>query len=373
MKRKGFVMMETLVVMTALTIGLISIYSSYSVLLSRAKVSQSHETVDKIYKTYFISEYIKENVNMSQGLTIYNINSAPENIKFIMENFNMEKLYVFNSSQDFTQYIDYSILDGTSIAYFDIWDGYDATKYNFVAKYKTGDYPRESSEFASIHLIDDVPEEEASIVTSGLSTWFDFSSNSNDSPNKNIINDLSGNNRDGTLVNFDYISSSGWTGTGLYFDGLGDYVSSELGTYRTLEFIYNASLDQNAARYPSLFNHYPQTVTPFVWIFIDKAGASLYLQVNNTSTKTIGNFYQSETDCHLTIIFNTNDYLVYKDGQLVQTYSQSSTPPNTGASYIGTYGALTTHAFKGEMKLFRAYNRALTAAEVKNNYNLSKQ
>lgn len=372
MKRKGFVMMETLVVMTALTIGLISIYSSYSVILSRAKISQSHENSDKIYKTYFISNYIKENIEISEGLSVYSVDSAPSNIQFIMQNFDMEKLYIFNTSQDYTELINNKNLDGSSIAYFNIWDEYEPSKYNFVAKFKTGDYPREVSEFASIPLIDDAEEAEPSIATNGLISWLDLVNNTNDSSNRAVAYDLSGNNNNCSLVNFKYNQSSGWTGTGLYFDGTGDYVKCELGSYRTLEFLINPSSGQLAADYPTIFNHNKQTASTFVWLFLRKTGGVLSAQVNNTSTKDISNFYENDKDAYITVVFNTNNFLIYKNGELIQTYNQSSIPPSTGESFIGIYDPYLDHAFKGEIKLFRAYDRALTSEEIKNNYKLTK-
>ena len=50
MKRKGFVMIETIIVITVLTIGLVSIYVSYSTLISRAQVKNTYENVEYIYQ-----------------------------------------------------------------------------------------------------------------------------------------------------------------------------------------------------------------------------------------------------------------------------------------------------------------------------------
>jgi len=52
---------------------------------------------------------------------------------------------------------------------------------------------------------------------------------------------------------------------------------------------------------------------------------------------------------------------------------QGSAGPYTGADststgYVGSWGPNNQH-FGGEIPIFKAYSRALTAAEVKNNFN----
>ena len=70
MKRKGFVMIETIIVITVLTIGLVSIYVSYSTLISRAQVKNTYENVEYIYKAYMVGNYIKEKIGVSSNTTI---------------------------------------------------------------------------------------------------------------------------------------------------------------------------------------------------------------------------------------------------------------------------------------------------------------
>ena len=152
MKRKGFVMIETIIVITVLTIGLVSIYISYSTLISRAQVKNTYENVEYIYKAYMVGNYIKEKIGVSSNTTYkYNGTGVPTALNNIMRDFNINKIYVFTGSTS-TPNITLAPLDGSSIVFFDQWDDYEQGKSNFVVKFKEGDYPTEQINFASIAI-----------------------------------------------------------------------------------------------------------------------------------------------------------------------------------------------------------------------------
>lgn len=151
---KGFVMIETIIVITILSIGLISLYSSYSVLLSRAKVKNTYDNVEYIYKTYFVGNYIKETVStIPSGFTKYVAGgSNPTGINYIMNNLSIDKIYIINSNSNYENVIDKTRLDGSTIGYFNKWNDYEAGKLNFIVKFKVGVAPRQNINFASIAL-----------------------------------------------------------------------------------------------------------------------------------------------------------------------------------------------------------------------------
>ena len=75
---------------------------------------------------------------------------------------------------------------------------------------------------------------------------------------------------------------------------------------------------------------------------------------------------------HLLVTYNydTDTCICYKNGTLLM---QGSSGPFTGVdasstAYLGYWGGSGQY-FGGEIPIFKAYNRALTAAEVKNNFN----
>lgn len=58
MKKKGFVFIETIVVIVVLTIGMIVVYSSFSSVLNNGKRRTTYDDVAYIYRTYYIQEFL---------------------------------------------------------------------------------------------------------------------------------------------------------------------------------------------------------------------------------------------------------------------------------------------------------------------------
>ena len=55
---KGFVLMETVIVITILSLGLIALYASYALMLSRTTLKSNYDNVEFIYKAYWVKEYM---------------------------------------------------------------------------------------------------------------------------------------------------------------------------------------------------------------------------------------------------------------------------------------------------------------------------
>lgn len=60
MKNKGFVLMETIVVIVVISIALLTIFSSYSKILSKVKAENKYDTSEYIYLTKYIKNYLKK-------------------------------------------------------------------------------------------------------------------------------------------------------------------------------------------------------------------------------------------------------------------------------------------------------------------------
>ena len=58
MKNKGFVFVETIVVIVILTIGLVMVYASFSSVLTNDKRRATFNDVAYIYRTYYIEDFI---------------------------------------------------------------------------------------------------------------------------------------------------------------------------------------------------------------------------------------------------------------------------------------------------------------------------
>ncbi|MBR1416454.1 MAG: BspA family leucine-rich repeat surface protein [Bacilli bacterium] len=70
MKKKGFVLVETIVVVVVLTIGLVAIYSSFSSLLANDKRRATYNDVAYIYRTYYIEDFLTS-LNIEDWLDYY--------------------------------------------------------------------------------------------------------------------------------------------------------------------------------------------------------------------------------------------------------------------------------------------------------------
>ena len=57
-KRNGFVLIETLIVVLLLTVTLMSLYSSFAYLVNKSKERNNHDSIETIYKTYYVKSLI---------------------------------------------------------------------------------------------------------------------------------------------------------------------------------------------------------------------------------------------------------------------------------------------------------------------------
>lgn len=76
MKQKnGFVFMETIVVISVLSITLVLLFGSYSYILRKSRSKNTFDTTESIYKTYYvkqlIDEYKKEHNRTGKGVEVY--------------------------------------------------------------------------------------------------------------------------------------------------------------------------------------------------------------------------------------------------------------------------------------------------------------
>lgn len=68
MKNKGFVLMETIIVIVVISVALLTIFSSYNKILTKVKAENKYDTSEYIYMTEYIKGYLKD---CSSSLTVY--------------------------------------------------------------------------------------------------------------------------------------------------------------------------------------------------------------------------------------------------------------------------------------------------------------
>ncbi len=103
--KKGFVLMETIVVIVVISVALLTIFSSYNKILSKVKKENKYDTSEYIYMTNYIKKYLKDNncINKAQDINsyitdFYNSNVCDIEAKNI---FGIEKIYVVTNLNKF--------------------------------------------------------------------------------------------------------------------------------------------------------------------------------------------------------------------------------------------------------------------------------
>lgn len=164
MKKNGFVFMETIVVISVLSITLIMLFASYSYILRKSREKNTYDTTEAIYKTYYVKNVIDsyKAQHSGTGLSIlYYVNNNPEctrknfgseysytcdlsnsnysgYLKQIKRAFEVDKIYYLNPNKIIKSNSSNAWLntfDATTIDYIrDIGDSVD--RYILVVKYK---------------------------------------------------------------------------------------------------------------------------------------------------------------------------------------------------------------------------------------------
>lgn len=64
MNKKGFVLMETIVVIVVISVALLTIFASYSKILTKVKTENKYDTSEYIYMTKYVRDYLKDTFNI---------------------------------------------------------------------------------------------------------------------------------------------------------------------------------------------------------------------------------------------------------------------------------------------------------------------
>ena len=189
--------------------------------------------------------------------------------------------------------------------------------------------------------------------------------------------DLSGNGNHGTLENgVGYSSSNGgsltFNGTNSRVDLTANSINSNADL--TLNFWINSPLPPNNNAYTFL-SGYSNAGHLQVRYFTSSSITSV--QLNKSNIVDMGTFSGftplSNTTYLITVILikSTNTWYLYTNGTFRSSFVSSQTfitsGPTLGSNLVGT-----SEFFSGNMYSFSYYNRALTAAEIQQNYLATK-
>jgi Tfp pilus assembly protein PilE len=97
MNNKGFVFVETIIVITVLSVALITIYSSFSTVLSNEKKRSAYDDTAYIYETYYIEDYLVS-LNLKQYVDHYLVENGRNIITFTCNDFSLYQLTMTDTS-----------------------------------------------------------------------------------------------------------------------------------------------------------------------------------------------------------------------------------------------------------------------------------
>ena len=183
--------------------------------------------------------------------------------------------------------------------------------------------------------------------------------------------DLSGNGNNGTLVNGVGYSAS--NGGALTFDGVDDYVNIPYNsilnssTTFTVDFWFKSN---NIATEQAFFSTTNTSLTSgyHIQVYVSKIILQVYpSQAYTFASQTLS----SNTFYNVSVTYNSGNIIYYINGTSAGTANYIFTPSNIDAA-IGKYTAINALYVNGNIPSFKFYNRALSAAEISQNYNALK-
>ena len=225
-------------------------------------------------------------------------------------------------------------------------------------------------------------ESQATIVTSGLSLLLDAGNTESYPGTGTTWTDISGNGRTGTLTNGPTYSSS--NGGYIVFDGSNDTVTGTIpasvfsGAHTVSAWVYRRSVGPWSTVFASGGNSC--TIVRFM-----TNGTSTIVGANNAGLVATASGVEIGADhlnqwLHVTMVYEGTangsavTVYVYKSGTLIKSNGQTLywTLSNTGSYNVGYHSSGGSSQWDGYISQVGVYNRALSAAEIDQNYHALK-
>jgi hypothetical protein len=219
------------------------------------------------------------------------------------------------------------------------------------------------------------------VVTNGLVLNLDAANIKSYPGSGTVWRDLSGNNNSGSLVNGPTFSSA--NGGSIVFDGSNDYVNLGNNTVApTTDYSYSCWFKTSTVTGSILFGADNCGDSGGNYAFISAAGNVSFRVIGGISLIITSSLQSNDNVWHnLTCIKTSTTMYLYVDGNLANTgLTPSSGITNTTyVRYIGIRGGTLSNPsscggdyYSGSVASVVMYNRALSAAEVLQNYNALK-
>ena len=216
------------------------------------------------------------------------------------------------------------------------------------------------------------------VVTDGLVLYLDAANTKSYTSGSTTWNDISRGGNNGTLVNGPTFSST--NGGSLLFDGIDDY--GDLGSNSNLNltgpFTLSVWFRLNSASLNTIFLGRNRGGA-FAYTFFQMITGKPRLLLQNGITSVVAtspNTYSINRNYNLTTVVTTTEVIHYVNGVFDSTTPSGGVLPNySGASNwtlgANAYGSFTAYGTQNQY-ITSIYNRALSAAEILQNYNATK-
>jgi hypothetical protein len=209
----------------------------------------------------------------------------------------------------------------------------------------------------------------SNIVTDGLVLWLDAANRKSYPGSGTSWLDLSGNNNTGTLTNGPTFSSA--SNGSIVFDGVDDRVSINNGLGVNISNVYTVFIWVKFNSYDTVLlgsNTFNDSGYP---IYVENSN-NLYIATNEVGAFTFTNLANLTLNnwTYLTVVRNNRTIIWYKNG----IYLDTKTLNSDNGNIIKGVGAYNNGTFRlnGNIAQTQIYNRALSAQEVRQNYDALK-
>ncbi len=212
-------------------------------------------------------------------------------------------------------------------------------------------------------------------VTDGLVLCLDAANRKSYPGSGTTWTDLSGRGNTGTLINMDGTNLSSANGGSLTFDGTNEYINLPSSfAFGTSTFSIECWVKADTlSGIDAIYYSQSSNSSGFYGVGHNSNGDGFYLSDFNGSTRVstvFGSNAVVNTWYHLVFLKNaSNQYVVYRN-TIASTTNNTSTLSLTSADpRIGYNPASGSEIWDGNISNFKIYNRALTAAEIQQNFN----
>ena len=204
------------------------------------------------------------------------------------------------------------------------------------------------------------------IVMDGLVLYLDAGNTKSYPGSGATWTDLSGNSNTGTLNGPTYSSANGGS---LSFDGDNDYVSNTMPNPGSVPITFDFWINSNTSTPAGLFDTAPANAN-----VLRNFSAGNIEWWSSDPTVSLGVSALTWTNITIEYSFTTNRTIkYYRNGNLITTATGGASPTFAWTSLIfGNINGGEAAWYSGKISTIKIYNRALSAAEVSQNYNALK-